>query len=1088
MKKLFLLASLLLASALQIAHAPIDARMLQYPAVSKTQIVFEYAGDLWVAPKEGGVANRLTTPKGDETLPHFSPDGSQIAFSGNYEGNVDVYIMPSKGGLPLRITHDGMPDMMLGWYPGGNNILFASAMESGRLRYNQLYKVSAKGGMSEKLVLPYGEFGAISPDGKMIAYTPESLAYRTWKRYRGGWAADIWIYNFEKGTAENITNNPADDEFTMWHNNTIYFLSDRGSNERANIWAYDFATKKTRQITDFKDFDIHFPSIGPDDIVFEAGGKLYLLDLATDKYHEVKIEVITDEITLMPHPENVEKRISNFFVSPDGKRALFEARGDVFSVPAENGNVVDLTNTSGVAERYPAWSPDGRYIAYWSDRSGEYELTLKDLENPTVEKKLTSYGPGFRYNIFWSPDSKKLAFIDKAMQIYIYDISKNSTVKVDKEKYAYEGDLENFTVSWSSDSRWLAYAKDMDNQHRAICIFDTKEEKSHQITQGFYSDSQPCFDPDGKYLYFLTNNTFAPLYSDVDNTFIYPNTTRIAAITLSADITSPLAPKNDSTSIKKDEDNKKDTTDKKNDDKKGKNDKKEDKSKEVKIDLDGISGRTVLLPPAAGNYTNLEAVSGKVVYLKLPNTGAADKKKAAVYYDLDKREEKTIADGIDNYMISADGKKILIAKTGSYFIADIAPEQKLEKKMPTNQLGMTIHPREEWHQIFNDAWRFERDFFYDPNMHGVNWNEMKTRYGKLIDYAMTRSDVNYILGELIGEISSSHTYRGGGDLETPERRAVGYLGINWALSNGAYKIKTILKGASWDNEVKSPLDQPGVNVKEGDYILAVNGIPIDVTKDPYAAFEGLAGKTIELTVNDKPSMDGARKIIIETMTDESRLRLLAWIEAKREIVDKQTGGKIGYIYVQDTGIQGQNDLVRQFTAQIDKQGLIIDERFNSGGQIPDRFIEMLNRKPLAFWAVRDGKNWQWPPSANFGPKVMLINGWSGSGGDAFPYFFKETGIGPLIGMRTWGGLIGISGSPALIDGGFITVPTFRMYSPEGKWFAEGHGVDPDIKVVDDPAQLAKGVDPQLEKGIEVVLQLLKEHPPVNPEQPAYEKR
>ncbi len=1036
MRKLAVFFALLLSFAIaQEASAQIDARLLQYPAVSSTQIVFDYAGDLWVAPKEGGVANRLTTPPGEEILPRFSPDGSKIAFSGNYEGNTDVYVIPSKGGMPLRVTHHGYPDRMLCWYP----------------------------------------------DGNQIAFTPISRAYRTWKRYRGGMAADIWVYDFRKQTAVNITDNPANDEFPMWHNNTIYFLSDRGKNERANIWAYDVTTKQTRQVTDFKDFDIHFPSIGPSDIVFEAGGKLYLLDLATEKYHEVKIDVVTDEITIMPKAVNVEKMIANYSVAPDGKRAIFEARGDLFSVPAENGNVVDLTNTSGIAERYPAWSPNGRYIAYWSDRSGEYELTLKDMENPGAEKKLTSYGPGFRYRIYWSPDSKKLAFIDKSMNIYVYDLDKDKTTKVDKEKYAYEGGLRGFKVAWSPDSRWLAYEKDMDNRHSAIYMFDTKEAKMHPVTSGYYSDSDPAFDPEGKYLYFLTNNTFAPVYSDMDNTFIYPNSTRLALITLQDTLVSPLSPKNDTTAIKSDEKAKKEEP-KKKDEKKGA------ETKETRIDFDGIAGRAVILPPEAGNYRNVQAVAGKVLFIKAPNSGSGEKKNAVMYYDLEKREDKTIADGISNYMVSADGKKIMIAKEKSFFITDIAPEQKLDKPMPVGQMSMTVDPREEWHQIFNDVWRFDRDYFYDPNMHGVDWKEMRARYGKLIDYAMTRSDVNYILGELIGEISSSHTYRFGGDLETPKERAVGYLGVDWELSNGQYRIQKILKGAPWDNENRSPLDEPGVNVKEGDYVLAVNGTPMDVTEDPYAAFEGLAGKTVELTVNDKPTMDGARKVMVETMTDEARLRLLAWIESNREKVDKATGGKIGYVYVQDTSIPGQNDLERQFTAQIDKEGLIIDERFNSGGQIPDRFIEMLNRKPLAFWAVRDGKNWQWPPVANFGPKVMLINGWSGSGGDAFPYYFREAGVGPLVGERTWGGLIGISGAPQLIDGGIITVPTFRMYTPDGKWFAEGHGVDPDYQVVENPAELAKGVDQQLDKGIEVVMQLLKEHPPVAPAQPPYQKR
>ncbi len=1081
--------ALFCAGIVREAAGQIDARLLQYPAVSRTQLVFEYAGDLWIAPKDGGVANRLTTPPGDEILPRFSPDGSQIAFSGNYEGNTDVYVIPSKGGMPLRVTHHGSDDRVLGWYPDGRSLLFASAMQSPRLRFDQLYKVSPEGGMPEKLPLPYGEFGAISPDGNMLAFTPISRAYRTWKRYRGGMAADIWIYDFRNDTAVNITDSPANDEFPMWHNNTVYFLSDRGADQRANIWAYDIRTKQMKEVTDFGNFDIHFPSIGPDDIVFEAGGRLYLLDLATEKYREVRIQLVTDEATIMPKSENVAKMIQSFWVSPDGKRAVFEARGDLFSVPAENGNVLDLTNTSGVAERYPSWSPNGKYVAYWSDRSGEYELTLKDLGSPSAEKKLTSYGPGFRYMIFWSPDSKKVAFIDKSMVISIYDMEQDKTFKVDREKYAFEGGLRNFTASWSPDSRWLAYAKDMDNRNGAVYLYDTKENVSHPVTGGYYNDANPCFDPDGKYLYFLTNDTFTPVYSDMDNTFIYPNSTRIAAVTLQDTLVSPLGPKNDTTAVKAEKSEKTKDGKKEGKEEEKKSDQKaEEKSKEVRIDFGGIAGRTVILPPEAGNYRNLEAVSGKVVYMRGPNSGSGEKENSLKYFDLSDREEKTVANDISGYMISANGGKFMIAKHGLYFITEVSADVKLDKKMPVEQMTVTVDPRKEWHQIFNDVWRFQRDYFYDPNMHGVDWNAMRERYGKLVDYAMTRSDVNYILGELIGEISSSHTYRFGGDVEEPKERAVGYLGIDWELSSGAYRVGKIIKGASWDAENRSPLDEPGVRVKEGDYILAVNGIPLDATKDPYAAFEGLADKTVDLTVNDKPNMAGSRRVTVETMSSEARLRLLAWIEANRKKVEQKTGGKIGYIYVQDTSIPGQNDLVRQFTAQFDKQGLIIDERFNSGGQIPDRFIEMLSRKPLAFWAVRDGKNWQWPPVANFGPKVMLINGWSGSGGDAFPYYFHEAGVGPLIGERTWGGLIGISGAPQLVDGGVVTVPTFRMYTPDGKWFAEGHGVDPDIKVVENPAKLGNGEDEQLDKAVQVVLQLLKESPPVAPAQPPYQKR
>jgi tricorn protease len=1063
--------------------AQVDAKMLQNPDVSATQIVFSYAGDLWIAPKEGGTANKLSSPKGQELFPKFSPDGSMIAFNANYNGNTDVYVVPSKGGIPVRVTNHGMSDRLICWYPDGKFLLFASSMESGKQRFSQFYKVSSKGGLPEKLIIPYGEMASFSSDSKKIAYTPKTRAFRTWKRYKGGMNSDIWIFDLEKNSAERIIENNACNEFPMWYGNKIYFLSDRGKESRANIWCYDIAAKETKQITKFTDFDIHFPSLGPSEIVFEVGGKLYLLGLTDEKYREVKTNVITDEITLMPKVENVSNLIQGGSISPDGKRALVEARGEVFSVPAENGAVINLTKNSGSAERFPAWSPNGKYAAYWSDKSGEYELTLLDLEKPNSEKKLTSYGPGYRYSLFWSPDSKILAFVDKAMEVFVYNIEKDKTYKVDKCGGLYEGGLRNFSVSWSPDSKWLSYSKDLNNRSSAIFMYNVAEEKTHQVTSGYYSDSNPNFDPDGKYLYLTTNRAFKPVYSDLDNTWIYPNSTNIALVTLNEDILSPLAPKNDTTEIKKDELKK----DEKKDDSKDKKDEKE-KVKDVKISIDNFENRVVILPIEAGNFGGIQAVSGKLVFHRTPNSGSAEKVKPVFYYDLEKREEKKIVDDADVFQISADGKKILIGKSNSYSIVDVAEGQKLDKKMPTAQLEMTINPKEEWKQIFNEVWRLERDFFYDPNMHGVDWNAMRTQYGKLIDNAVTRWDVNYIIGELIAELSASHTYRGGGDTEEAEFKNTGYLGIDWAIENSTFKIKRIINGAPWDSEVRSPLLAPGLKIKAGDYILAVNGEPLDVLKAPWEAFAGLADKTVELTINDKPVLEGSKKIIVQTIGDETRLRNLEWIESNRKRVEEATGGRIGYIYVPSTGTDGQTELVRQFVAQFDKQGLIIDERFNNGGQIPDRFIELLNRKPLAFWAVRDGVNWQWPPVANFGPKVMLINGWSGSGGDAFPDYFRKAKLGPLVGTRTWGGLIGISGAPGLIDGGSVTVPTFRMYDPDGKWFKEGHGVDPDVEVIDDPAQLAKGIDPQLEKGIEEVMKLLKENPPVNPKQPPYEKR
>jgi len=1082
MKKYFLTISILLIATIQLS-AQVNARMLQYPDVSKTDITFVYAGDIWVVAKEGGTAARLSSPDGEERLPKFSPDGNLVAFQGNYNGNNDIFVIPTFGGKPTRLTNHPNTDRMIDWYPDGKSVLFSSFRESGRQRYSQFYKMSKEGGMAEKLPLAYGEYGSVSEDGKLLAFTKRTRLFRTWKRYRGGTAADIWLFNLDDYSSHKITDNSANNELPMWHGKDIYFLSDQGSNKRFNIWKYNLDDKQSIQLTNFKDSDIHFPSIGPDDLVFEADGKLYLLNLNSKEYNEVKINVVTDEITLLPQKKKVSKNIQNSSIAYNGKRVIVEARGDIFTLPAKHGFVENITQTSGVAERFPAWSPDGKLIAYWSDKTGEYELTVKEFGINEEEKTLTSFGSGYRYNIYWSPDSKKIAFIDQAMKIKIYNFDSDKIVDVDQGLYMYEGALRNFSVSWSSDSKWLAYSRGINNQLTAVFIFDTNENKLHQATSGFYSDYDPRFDPEGKYLYYITARTFKPVYSSFDNTFIYPNAATIAAVPLTKEIPSPTAPRNDEVKLKEDK--------KEGDDDEKEDDEKKEEVKSVEIDFDGFESRLVMLSPEAGRYANLQAVKGKVIYHKLPNSGSAAKDKPVMYYDLKEREEKTIIKSADGFEISADGEKMLVVKSQgspSLSVIDISADQKMKDMLPIEQMEMTVDPKAEWKQIFTEAWRLERDYFYDPNMHGVDWNSMKDQYGKLLEDAVTRWDVNYVLGELIGEMNASHTYKYGGDTEKAKNENGGLLGIDWELKDGAFRIKKIISGASWDSEARSPLAESGIEVSEGDYILAVNGIPLDISKEPYAAFQGLAGKTVQLTVNNKPELDGAKNILVETLKSESRLRHLAWIEGNRKRVDEASDGKVGYVYVRSTGRDGQNELIRQFVAQIDKEGLIIDERFNSGGQIPDRFVEMLDRKPLAFWAVRDGKNWQWPPVAHFGPKVMLINGWSGSGGDAFPDYFKKRGLGPLIGTRTWGGLIGYTGNPGLIDGGAVTVPTFRMYDPDGKWFKEGHGVDPDIEVMDNPTDLANGKDTQLEAAIAENLKLIKENPHIQPKQPAYEKR
>ncbi|HET9056625.1 MAG TPA: PDZ domain-containing protein [Chitinophagaceae bacterium] len=1080
MKKLILCYCIAVLLTLE-TRAQVDAGLFRFPDVSKTQIVFTYANDIWIMPKTGGTAEKLSSPPGVESFPKFSPDGRSIAFTGNYDGNQDVYTIPVNGGVPFRLTSHSFGDRVVDWTPDGKRVLFASRRESGRDRFNQFYTIAANGGADEKLPFAYAEFGSYSPDGKQMAVVFVSQAFRNWKRYRGGWKATIHLFNFANNTDQNISaSEVAGSEFPMWHADDIYFISDRGSEERMNLWKYNVSTKKYSQLTNYKDYDIHFPSAGPDDIVYEQGGKLYLFSFATQQARAVSVNVVTDKAALKPRSVTVDKYIQHVGISPDGNRVLMEARGDVFSLPAENGFVKNITRSTTAFERYPSWSPDGNSIAYWSDQGGENELWIVQPNSDAAPKKLTNFGKGFGYNLYWSPDSKKIVTIDQAMKIKMIDASNGNVTEIDQALRFMHGGCEGFSVSWSTDSRWFTYNRDLNNLHNAIYIYDAQNKKLQQVTDGFYNCDNPVFDTEGKYLYLTTNQNFTPYYSDIDNSFIYGNSTQIAAISLKKSTPSILFPKNDTVAVKADEmgaEKKKDTTAKK------------PASTAVDIDFDGIQARMVLLPLPAANYNNLAAVKGKILYQKMPNLGsAADVKTSLKYFDIDKREEKNISDDINNYWLCANTNKLLVQRGAAYAVVKPEENQKFEKTLRLTEMEMMVDPMAEWKELFNDAWRLERDYFYDPNMHGVNWNTVKERYSKMLEGAITREEVDFIIGEMIGELNASHTYHGGGDVETTKTKNVGYLGVDWEAAGNFYKIKTIIRGAAWDAATRSSLDQPGIDIPEGSYILAVNGMPLTTDQEPYAFFQGLDKKTVELTYNATPSFTGAKTAIVQTMDNEYQLRYLAWVEANRKKVDEATNGDAGYIYVPSTGEDGQEELTRQFNAQWDKKALVIDERFNSGGQIPDRFIEMLNRTPLAYWATRDGAAWPWPPYAHFGPKVMLINGWSGSGGDAFPDYFRKKNLGPLIGTRTWGGLIGISGMPNLIDGGNITAPTFRMYNPDGTWFKEGHGVDPDIPVEEDLGLMSKGIDPQLERAITEIKVALKNKAYTAPKQPGYEKR
>ncbi len=1098
------------------------AGMLRYPDVSSSHIVFVYANDLWLVPREGGNAFPLASPPGQEMFPRFSPEGQTIAFLGNYDGDRDIYTIPVSGGIPYRITYHPATEMISDW-PLSNQIVYFSNGLAGLGRQAQLFTTSPDGGMPKKLPVPYGANGTISDDGVWLAYTPHSRDFRTWKRYRGGMATDIWLFNLENYSSKKITDFDGTDTYPMWNGKIVYYLSDAGPAHRLNIWMYNTETEERKQITHFKEYDVKFPSIGPGgngegEIVFQNGATLYLLNLLTNQAKAVNVIIPGARPKIRPKRQDVKGYIYNWNVSPTAQRAVMEARGDIWTLPAKKGSVRNLTRTSGTAERDPSWSPDKRWIAYFSDATGEYELYIMQSDGKEEAQRLTSGGKVFRHNPTWSPDSKHIAFTDKTGSLYIHTIDTKETKFVDKDPWANTPNL-----SWSHDSSWLVYTKNGDNRLATIYLYNLENEESHQVTHGMFNDSWPTFDRKGDFLFFASNRQFSgPIYEDIGTTFVYTKTDRLVAVPLRKDVEHPyLAESDEETwkeekeepedkeSDKKEEKEEKEEKDKNKDKDKAKDeekksdkekDKKEAEKKETKeeekepleIELKGFERRAFPLPVPNGGFYNL-AVNheGKLIYTRRAPSGGGGKTEIKIF-DLndEKKEEKTVLSDAGNFKISADGKKLMVQKGGSYGMIDAAPGQNLSDTIDLSGMKTTIDPRKEWKQVFTEAWRIQRDYFYDPNMHGVDWDTVYEHYSDMLDDCATREDVSFIIGEMIGELNVGHTYYGGGDVEGEPSTSVGMLGVDFELHEGAYRIAKIYKGGVWDLDARNRIDQiEDKKLEEGDYILAVNRVPMNTNRDPWAAFVGLANQVVTLSVSDKPEMDdSARDVVIQLSGSESNLRFRNWIEENRAYVDKKTDGKVGYIYVTNTSINGQNDLFRQFYGQIDKEALIIDERWNGGGQIPTRFIELLNRPITNYWARRDGKDWPWPPDAHQGPKCMLINGMAGSGGDMFPALFRQAGLGKLIGTRTWGGLVGITGYPRLIDRGYTTAPSFAYYEKDGTWGIEGHGVDPDIKVVDDPALMATGGDPQLDAAIEHMMEMIKTNPYTPPARPAYPDR
>lgn len=1197
--------------------------MIRYPDVSDSNIVFVYANDLWIVPREGGAARPLASPPGAETNPKFSPNGQTIAFAGNYEGDRDIYTIPIEGGVSTRVTHHPDGERITDYSSTG--IVFNSSGLAGLARQDQIFTVGPEGGLPEELPVPYGAAGAVSDDGQWLAYTPFNRDARTWKRYRGGLASDIWLFNLENGASRKITEWEGTDTIPMWHGETVYYLSDAGPEARLNIWAYNSRTQERRQVTSFNDYDVKWPSIGPGpngegEIVFQLADALHLLNLRTASTTEVSMTIPGDRPTIRTQTIDASEFMQSAGISSTGKRAVVGARGDVWTLPAEEGIPRNLTRTDGVYERNPAWSPDGRWIAYFSDASGDYELYITQSDGQGETKQLTEESSTFYTSIVWAPDSEKIAFTDKAGNIHLHSTATGETKIIDTDPFAF--DFSSNSLNWSHDSRWLTYALAGEQFTTRVIVYNTETDQRHEVTAGMFTDSQPAFDRKGDYLYFTSARSFAPTYSDVDTTFVYDDSQVLLAVPLRDDIESPWLPESDEEEWEEEtgaeeaeegeakgddetEDDDEDVADDEGDaqeepeeeqepapddgisgtwnctvDAEGlppglevtlyltlsddnsitgsvsttmgggtvsgtftptgegegelnltivtdagdtatvtakvsdnsmtgevsadmfagtitgtrdvsatdedADDAADDKPAEtVEIDLDGFEGRAILLPVPPGSFNQL-AVNDKNQLLYARTSQRSDGGGAAIQVfdiDSDDKAEKNVVAGAAGFDISGDGKKLLIRRGNGFAILN-ASAGASPKNVPTDNMRVRIDPRKEWKQIFNDAWRLMRIYFYDPNMHGVDWAAIREQYEPMIDDAVNREEVSFVISEMISELNVGHAYYFGGDVEDQPSESVGMLGVDFELDNGAYRIAKIHQGAPWDVDARGPLSQPGVDVNEGDYLLAVNDEPLDTSRDPWAAFVGLAGATVKLTVSEDPELnDNDREVLVEPIASEVDLRYRDWIEANRSYVEEQTGGKVGYVYVPDTGVNGQTNLVRQLQGQLRTPALIIDERWNGGGQIPTRFIEILNRPVTNYWARRDQNDWPWPPDAHQGPKCMLINGPAGSGGDAFPYYFRQAGLGKLIGSRTWGGLVGISGTPGLIDGAVVTAPTFAFYEVDGTWGVEGHGVDPDIPVVADPAKMQDGGDPQLDAAIAHMLEELERNPYVAPSRP-----
>ena len=1072
----FLVTALITVFSVFSLKAQTDARLMRFPDINNDLIAFVYAGDIWTVDANGGDAVRLTSHKGLELFPRISPDGQWIAFSAEYSGSRQVYVMPSAGGTPKQLTYyndvgemaprGGYDNAILDWTPDSKNILIRGNRTPFGERNGKYFLVSIEGGFEKALQITDGGFGVLSPDAKKLAFTPISREFRTWKRYKGGRASDIWIYDLENDKSEKITDFVGTDQIPVWYKNKIYFASDRDLT--LNIFSYDLDTKETKKVTNHTEFDVMWPSGENGQIAYENGGYIYKLNAETGISEKVTVNISFDNPNILPYFKNVKDNIESASISPSGKRALFDARGDIFSVPAENGFTVNLTKTQGIREMSPNWSPDGKYISYLSDATGEYEIYLLENKEGAKAKQITFNSKAWKYNPAWSPDSKYLLYFDRTLKLKLIDVA----TRVEKSiASAYSDEIRDY--KFSPDSKWVIYTNNSENSNSSVWVYNLTAGQNHQLTNDNFNDFSPVFSKDGNYIFFLSNRDFNLDFSSYEFTYLYNKATRIYALALRKDSPELFKFKNDVVTPKAEE--KAEST--KN--KKAKKDSEEPKKDKlnISIDFDGIANRIMDLPIEDGDYGFLDAVDGGILY------GAED---GLHKYDLSKEKDDLIISDVQWGILSADGSKMLYRAKGNWGITGISPDQKAgDGKLDLSNVEVKIDPKKEWEQIFIDGWRIYRDYFYVSNLHNIDWAGVKAKYAKLVPYVSHRADLDYILSEVVAEANTGHSYDNYGDFERVKRIDGGLLGAKLKADVNAnrYIISKIYKGENWNEELRSPLTEQGINIKEGDYLISLNGNNVTLADNPYKFLENTANKHIEIKVNSTPSATGSKTYSIKPIKSELNLLHKEWVDTRRAMVDKLSGGKIGYIYVPNTAFEGNRELYKGMYQYHNKEALIIDDRYNGGGFIPENMLGLLNRTTLSYWHRNGLHPMKSPTIAHDGPKAMLINGYSSSGGDAFPYYFKKKGLGTLIGTRTWGGLVGIQGARRFVDGGSIYVPQFGVYDENGEWVIEGVGVYPDIEIVDRPELTAKGIDPSIEKAVEVLLQQLDKNPVKKPKDP-----